>query len=100
MPASFNFVVSVFYSRLAWLIGSARKAMLFLPDIFIRLDAPSTRLLVNYFIEQSSLSEDERSSLREKLKSVPVAVLQESITKLLAEKISYQGVLAFLMNML
>lgn len=66
----------------------------------IRLDGPSTKLLVNYFIEQSNLSEDERNSLREKLKSVPVAVLQESITKLLAEKISYQGVQAFLMNML
>ena len=66
----------------------------------VKLELNSTKLIIDYFIDQSNLSEEERDSLSRKLKSVPGAVLQESLTKLLAEKIPYQAVLDALTNML
>lgn len=66
----------------------------------VKLEINSTKLIIDYFIEQSNLSEEERDSLRNKLKSVPSSVLQESLTKLLVEKIPYREALAFLMNIL
>lgn len=66
----------------------------------VKLEINSTKLIIDYFIDQSNLSEEERDSLSRKLKSVPAAVLQESLTKLLAEKIPYQAVLDALKSML
>ena len=66
----------------------------------VKLEINSAKLIIDYFVEQSNLPEEERNSLRNKLKSVPSTVLQESLTNLLVEKIPYQEALAFLMNIL
>lgn len=66
----------------------------------VKLEINSAKLIIDYFVEQSNLPEEERNSLRNKLKSVPSTVLQESLTRLLVEKIPYQEALAFLMNIL
>ncbi|WP_270208805.1 hypothetical protein [Parasutterella excrementihominis] len=66
----------------------------------VKLELNSTKLIIDYFINQSNLSEEERDTLSRKLKSVPGAVLQEYLTKLLADKIPIREVLDALTNML
>ncbi len=66
----------------------------------VKLDLQSTNLLIDYFIERSDISEEEQNSIKQKLKSVPLSVMQELLTKLLVEKTPYQEVLNALMNML
>ena len=66
----------------------------------VKIEANSARLIVDYFISQSDLSDEKKSSLLQKVKSIPSVVLQESLTKLLVEKIPYQAVLDALKNML
>ena len=66
----------------------------------IRLEPNSAKLIVDYFVEQSDLSLAEKESFKNKIKSVPLSVLQEWLTKLLVEKIPYQQVLTAIVNSL